>query len=130
MHFPATPLSLIFDPVRLAFLKRMLVAVLLVALLTGTSAQAFVDLVVEKPCAMMMTSSWNAHVADHDDGGSDNPGVPICSNSIGCIVNANLPGAPSVGWTRLEWSLVQYDTWSPVLAGCTVGPELDPPRFS
>ena len=53
--------------------------------------------------------------------------IPVCNDSIGCAVFADLPTPPATSPVEVRWISVVWSAIQSVLSGRTVEPELTPP---
>ncbi len=110
----------------MAMLKRLAVAVLTLALLTGLTTQS----VTRESMAMvakggtLATGDMPDHFADPDKPCKD---LAPCADHVGCVVLAALPAIPGSLPFPVDWASVEYRELALSPTGHSIETELSPP---
>jgi hypothetical protein len=107
-----------------AFFRRLSMALLLGAFLSGTSVEAVMAAMpMDQPCDMAMDMGGS------NDGApcSQRDAMPACAPFVGCASFVGLPAPDLSAFTVFRWSSVWYGGDLTGLVGRSIKPDLFPP---
>lgn len=109
---------------RKAFLRRLSMALLLGAFLSGTSVEAVMAAMpMDQPCDMAMDMGGSGDGAPC----SQRDAMPACAPFVGCAIFVGLPAPDRTAFTLFRWSSAWYGRDLTGLVGRSIEPDLFPP---